>query len=559
MTQDEAFKVLTMGKNVFLTGAAGSGKTHLLNKYISWLRVRGIEPAITASTGIAATHMGGQTIHAWSGIGIKNALSEYDLDFIEQNEKLVKRFQRTKVLIIDEISMLSAQTLTMVNQAIQAALQTHEPFAGMQVILCGDFFQLPPVSRERQEVQFAFQSEIWKELRLNTCYLSQQFRQHDSKLITLLNGIREGEISNSLYNLLQERIGLIPPDNIPHLYTHNVNVDELNNDRLTELREHAHIFKMKSKGSKARVEALKKGILVPEVLTLKKGAVVMFVKNHPYGSYVNGTLGTVTGISKQNPVVTTHDGDVLEVEPEAWRIEDGNKVLAEVTQIPLRLAWAVTVHKSQGITLDAAYIDLTKTFIEGQGYVALSRVRTFEGLFLKGVNEYAFARHPAVAHMQKVFMQASENTQRRLAKTDEQRIKEVSEAFILRAGGHPPDPHKKNEKVVKVEKQSTYDKTYALLKKNADIRTIAQTRNISEDTVISHLEKMLEKKRISRNDLKHIRKKINIDDTVFEKIATAFAKKKTWNLSPVRTELNNEFSFEELRFARLFLRPWGNE
>jgi ATP-dependent DNA helicase PIF1 len=559
MTQDEAFKVLTMGKNVFLTGAAGSGKTHLLNTYIAWLRARGIDPAITASTGIAATHMGGQTIHSWSGIGIKNALSEYDLDFIEQNEKLVKRFQKTRVLIIDEISMLSAQTLTMVNQAIQAALQTHEPFGGMQVILCGDFFQLPPITRESREVQFAFQSEVWKELRLNTCYLSQQFRQNDSKLITLLNGIRGGDMSNALHNLLKERIGLVPPKEIPHLYTHNVNVDELNNERLAALTEHSHIFKMKSKGSKARVEALKKGLLVPEVLTLKKGAVVMFVKNHPYGSYVNGTLGTVTGISKQNPVVTTHDGVVLEVEPEAWRIEDGNKVLAEVTQIPLRLAWAVTVHKSQGITLDAAYIDLTKTFVEGQGYVALSRVRTFEGLYLKGVNEYAFARHPAVAHMQEVFQKASENTQRRLAKTDERRIKEVSEEFVVRVGGHPPDPTKKLEEIKKVEKLSTYDQTIALLKKKADIHGIATMRKLSEGTVLSHLEKLLEKKRITRKDLKHIRKNAAIEDEVFEKIATAFAKKKTWSLTPVRTELKDAYTFEELRFARLFLRPWGTE
>jgi len=200
MTQDEAFKVLMMGKNVFLTGAAGSGKTYILNRYIQWLRERGIEPAVTASTGIAATHIGGQTIHAWSGIGIKDELSPYDLDRIEQNEKLVKRFQRTHVLIIDEVSMLSANTLTMVNQSIQAGLQTYEPFGGMQVILCGDFFQLPPVTRGREEVQYAFQSKTWNELSLHTCYLTDQYRQNDTDLLALLNAIRSSRYSTFIYS-----------------------------------------------------------------------------------------------------------------------------------------------------------------------------------------------------------------------------------------------------------------------------------------------------------------------------------------------------------------------
>ncbi len=559
MTQEEAMKVLTMGKNVFLTGAAGTGKTHLLNKYIQWLRVRGIEPAITASTGIAATHIGGQTIHSWSGIGIKKRLTEFDLDKIEQNERLVKRFRKTRVLIIDEISMLSAQTLKMINQSIQAGLQTHEPFGGMQVVLCGDFFQLPPISRGNNQTKFAFQGNTWKELSLHNCYLTKQFRQEDMDLLSLLNGIREGEVSRELRDMLEERTGIEPPENIPHLYTHNANVDELNNERLSLLSETPKIYRMKTKGSKAKVEAIKKGLLVPENLTLKKGASVMFVKNHPHGHYVNGTLGTVTDCSSENPTVQTLDGETIEVEPESWSMDDGEKILAEVTQIPLRLAWAVTVHKSQGITLDSAYIDLTKTFVPGQGYVALSRVKSLGGIYLKGISELAFSRHSDVASANSTFHDASEQIIRRLKKTDNERIEEISKKFVFESGGHDPKPELVKKKLKMKVKLSTYDKTHNLVKKNIEIAEIAKKRKVTAETIISHIEKLLESGKINRDDIDYIYENSHLPEKEYEKIARAFAKNESWNLSPAKTELKNKYSYEELRFARLFLRPWGNE
>lgn len=559
MTQDEAFKILTMGKNVFLTGAAGTGKTYVLNRYIQWLRQRGIEPAVTASTGIAATHIGGQTIHAWSGIGIKERLNEYDLDRIGQSEKLVKRFQRTHVLIIDEVSMLSAETLTMVNQSIQAGLQTYEPFGGIQVVLCGDFFQLPPVTRGSQDVRYAFQSAAWKDLAPHTCYLTEQYRQNDTDLLALLNAIREGNVTKPLRALVNKRIGHTVPKDIPHLYTHNANVDELNAKRLEALSTPARIFSMKTKGSKKRIEMIMKGLLVPEKLTLKKGAVVMFVKNHPQGLYVNGTLGTITGFTSQNPLVKTRDGETIEAEPSQWQIEDGEKVLAEVTQVPLRLAWAVTVHKSQGLTLDAAYMDLSKTFVGGQGYVALSRVKTFGGLYLEGINDWAFARHPAVAEANERFLADSARTRLRLQKTLVDRVEEVSKEFVFRVGGHEPDPTKPTKKLKVKEKLSTHEQTRRLLVEGASIDAIAKKREFTTGTILSHIEKMLEKGSITKDDLDHIREESQLTDAKFASIARTFAKEQTWSLSPVRTTLKNKYTFDELRFARLFLRPWGKE
>src|SRR3984957_17353698 len=157
MTQDEAFAILKTGLNVFLTGEPGSGKTYTINRYVQWLRERGIEPAVTASTGIAATHINGMTIHSWSGIGIKSNVSDYDVELIQSREKTAMRIVQAKVLIIDEISMLEAQTLESVDRVLRTLrhkpMLPEEPFGGLQIIFVGDFFQLPPISK-KEEVKF---------------------------------------------------------------------------------------------------------------------------------------------------------------------------------------------------------------------------------------------------------------------------------------------------------------------------------------------------------------------------------------------------------------------
>ncbi len=190
MTQAQALTILKTGGNVFLTGEPGSGKTHVTRTFISYLREHGIEPAITASTGIAATHIHGMTIHAWSGLGIKNSLNAYDLDAMSTKEYLVRRINNAKVLIIDEISMLSAQTLSMVDVVCRTLRGSPEPFGGLQVVLVGDFFQLPPISKFGDKAQFAYQSPTWKNLKLITCYLTEQHRQDDAGLLSMLSAIR---------------------------------------------------------------------------------------------------------------------------------------------------------------------------------------------------------------------------------------------------------------------------------------------------------------------------------------------------------------------------------
>lgn len=555
MTQDEALTLLKMGKNVFLTGAAGSGKTYVLRKYINWLRMCGIEPAVTASTGIAATHIHGQTIHAWSGIGIKKGLTAYDLDRIGQTERLVKRFHKTQVLIIDEVSMISAHTLAMINQSIQAGLQNYEPFGGMQVVLCGDFFQLPPV-RKYDDVSFCFSGPPWNELGIHVAYLTEQHRQKDDALLSILDAFRSGTVTNAQKELLKKRICEKKPENVPYLYTHNFDVDRVNEEQLSLLDTPLYTFSMEATGSKARIESLKRTLLVPEVLKLKKGARVMFVKNHSTGLFVNGTLGTVVGFGGKRPKVKTTEGKVITVEAESWAVEENGKKRAEVHQLPLRLAWAITVHKSQGITLESAYIDLTKTFVEGQGYVALSRVKSLEGLYLKGINEYAYARHPAVAHADAIFQKNSASLSRRIQLTPKKRIDELTKHFISELGGHEPRPIVK--KSVK-ENIDTYAKTKKLVSKKKSLQTIAKEREVTVETVISHIETLLTRGDIEKKDIRYIRRESNLKDKEIKQIEHAFKKTKEWKLAPVRRELKNIYSYRSLRTARLFLKDWPQE
>jgi ATP-dependent exoDNAse (exonuclease V) alpha subunit len=439
MTQDEAFAILKTGLNVFLTGEPGSGKTHTINRYVAWLRERGIEPAVTASTGIAATHIGGLTIHSWSGIGIKRDVSDYDIEMIQSREKTARRIIDTKVLIIDEISMLDAQTLESVDRVLRTlrrkAMRPEEPFGGLQVIFVGDFFQLPPVSRDRT-VHFAFESSAWREANPIACYLSEQHRQEDDDFLDLLSAMRRNAFTAAHRTRLQSRVGILPKKTVAtKLFTHNENVDRINQASLESIAGPARVFQMSSRGSRTLVDTLRAQCLSPETLSLKEGAAVMFTRNNFDAGYVNGTLGTVTNFTSLGlPVVRTQSGGVVVVELAEWAIQDGNKILARITQLPLRLAWAITVHKSQGMSLDAAVIDLSQAFEYGQGYVAISRVRTLSGLFLEGFNERALELHPNVVAADRHFRAYSDAARKKFAALASKEKERLEEAFLRAIG-----------------------------------------------------------------------------------------------------------------------------
>ena len=394
MKQETALKLLKAGENVFLTGSAGAGKTYTLNQYIQYLKARKVPVAITASTGIAATHMNGMTIHTWAGIGIKDVLSDHDLKNMKERKYLKEHLENVQVLIIDEISMLHAKQLNLVNQVLKYFKESDEAFGGIQVIVAGDFFQLPPVgkSEERNRDKFCFMSEAWVEAKFRVCYLTEQHRQGNDILNDILNAIRSQSISQQHIQALEKTREQDIGDTFTRLYTHNADVDQINYQHLHAIASNGQQFDAKCDGNAKLVETLKSSVRAPESLVLKKHAKVMFVKNNFDVGYINGSLGEVVGFEEDDeygilPKVELTDGTTLLVEPETWSVDnDAGKTIAIFQQIPLRLAWAITIHKSQGMTLAAAEINLSHTFEKGQGYVALSRLKSLSGLRLLGFN-----------------------------------------------------------------------------------------------------------------------------------------------------------------------------
>ncbi|MSU60676.1 MAG: helicase [Candidatus Staskawiczbacteria bacterium] len=405
MNQDQALEILKKGHSVFLTGAPGAGKTFLLNKFIDHLRTTSKVVAITASTGIAATHMNGVTIHSWSGLGIKENITDQEIKGLMKRRYLFKRLRKTDVLIIDEVSMLKASQFDAIDKICQYFKASFMPFGGIQLVLSGDFFQLPPI-QQGGEADFITESYAWKKLDVKVCYLEGQFRHSDEKLAGLLASIRDNDIELSKRILAGKK-----PSNsalfasATKLYTHNVDVDFINAQELAKIDEQEVTYQMQLYGKPEVADILKKSCLSPETLVLKKGAQVMFIKNNFEEGYVNGTQGVVTDFDALGmPIVQTLAGEKVSASKASWKIEDEEgKTVAEINQIPLRLAWAITVHKSQGMNLDSAQIDLSRCFVKGMGYVALSRLRSFDGLNVIGINDMAFRVHEKAVAMDEQF------------------------------------------------------------------------------------------------------------------------------------------------------------
>jgi ATP-dependent DNA helicase PIF1 len=550
MTQQQALNILKTGANVFLTGEPGSGKTHTINAYVAYLREHGIEPAITASTGIAATHIHGQTLHSWSGIGVRKTLNRYDLDHIATTEYLSRRINKTKVLIIDEISMIDADTLDMVDMVCREVRQVPEAFGGMQVILVGDFFQLPPVTKHGERARFAFQSSAWASAKPLVCYLSEQHRQEDQKFLSILSAIRTNTFDEMHNDYLESRLiqydDAIPEDVLTRLFSHNADVDSINNAELAMLPGAATRYTMISKGSDALVAALKKGCLSPEVLELKIGAAVMCTKNNASKGYVNGTLGTVVSFESgtKYPIIETRNGDRTMIEPADWNIEENGKVKARISQVPLRLAWAITIHKSQGMSLDAALMDLREVFEYGQGYVALSRVRALSGLHLLGWNPQTFMVHPFILEEDALFKSQSAQAEGAFEAISVEELTTMHHNFILASGGTIAATTIRGKK-------DTLEETRNLVLEHMSLSDIAKSRKLVFATVASHVEKLVESGRLSWNDIAHLFTP-ELMQAVPE-IEKAFKKCKTEQLAPVREHLKHKYSFDTIRLARIVI------
>lgn len=576
MKQETALDILKTGKSVFLTGSAGTGKTHLLNQYIKYLKERKVNPSVVAPTGIAASHLKGSTVHSFFGLGIREKIDDFFLDSILQRKYLNDRFSKLKVLIIDEVSMVSPDVFSSMDKILRAFKFTNEPFGGIQIILSGDFFQLPPVSSNMLGKKFAWQTSVWRELNLKTCYLQKNFRQGNNDLIKVLDNIRSGEISEEAYEIFKSRQNKELDINFrpTKLYTHNIDVDRINNQELEKLDGGLRVFVQKSSGQKKNVEKIFKSSLVLEEVKLKKNAVVLFIKNNYEKGYVNGTTGVVVDFDRDSgmPIIEIFSGRKILTALEDWSIEDdeGN-VIAKVSQVPLRLAWAITVHKSQGMTLDAAEVDLSKTFQPGQGYVALSRVRGIEGLRLVGMNDMALKVSPIILQINQRMEEASKKSEMEIKKFSLKKIIELSNIFIKKIGGVIDKKEIwKERKKIKKEKDSddknfvsekipSWKKTRELVNELKSISEIADKRCVSPDTIFRHFNL------IKANEPEFSFEKFKPDKGVFEMVCEEVQslrkenKKKDFiesgelKLKSIFDALDREVSYDDIKISLLFL------
>lgn len=456
MKQGIALEIMLSGESVLLTGPAGAGKTFVLNQFIGFAKAEGKHVSVTATTGLAATHLGGTTIHSWSGIGISDEVPHGFAEHMAKGRREI--IESTDVLIIDEISMLHDFRLDMIDEICRLVRKKNEPFGGIQIIMSGDFFQLPPINRgDSRAGSFVTSSNVWQELDPVICYLEEQHRQDDEQLLDILNALRAGEIKRHHAETLLGRVDVQPEGGevLTELHTVNIDVDKLNAVKLEELEGDELFYTQTTTGSEGYVENLQRSVLAPSVLRVKKGALVMSVKNSLDRKYVNGSVGTVIDFESgtEYPVVEFRNGKVVTMSPDTWELRDGDKKRASISQIPLRLAWAITVHKSQGMTLDAARIDLRKAFVEGMGYVALSRVKNLNNLYLSGINRMALQVSEVAQNIDSNLRSKAASDAKRFAHFEEQSKKRKMEL--------PKKPAKASGWSEKIEEmRKTYPNAY---------------------------------------------------------------------------------------------------
>jgi ATP-dependent DNA helicase PIF1 len=384
------------GENMLITGSAGTGKSTLLKSLTD--RFNGDLP-VAASTGIAAVNVGGMTINSWAGLGLADSPAEkIAKELLSSRRPATKRILKAKRLAIDEVSMIGGDLFEITDKVFRIVRKRDEPFGGVQLILFGDFLQLPPVAKKKEQ-RFAFESDAWRAARISVGMLTHVFRQSDQVFASALNQIRVGELTPDVRRLLRSRYRVPDPspDTMPVIvYTHNADVDAMNNDKLDELPGRPAEFQCTEWGEPGPLSVLQKNCLAPETLRLKPGAQVMLLKNlDPMNGLANGSIGKVLKVSDiGTPIVSFPAYGEVAVEKASWEIKSGDDILAQRTQYPLRLAWAITAHKSQGMTLDKISVHLARAFEYGQSYVALSRARTLGGLFIESTAEGCIKAHP---------------------------------------------------------------------------------------------------------------------------------------------------------------------
>ncbi len=389
-SQSVAMESLTGLRNVFLTGGAGTGKSFLIRHFHQDKDPKKFP--ILASTGAAAVIVGGRTFHSFFGLGIMEGGVAATIEKAVKNKRLVKRLQKIEGVVIDEVSMLSSETLQAAEEIARMARSSDNPWGGLQVIAVGDFAQLPPVQRgfgRTQTRDWAFLDPVWIWSNFEVVQLREQTRCLDNIYMNVLNQVRTGSVTDEVKSYLDSRIVEDEPIvDCTRLFPRKNSVSKFNLSRLNELGGESIIIESITSGQEKMIDRLLKSCPVSDKVEIKLEAFVMLLQNDPKGRFVNGSTGYVKDFDGQKILVELLDGRRVEVERVSFTMLDAEgEVIATLVNFPITLAWASTIHKSQGQTLDRAFVDLRRLWEPGQAYVAMSRVRSGDGLFLQGWDE----------------------------------------------------------------------------------------------------------------------------------------------------------------------------
>lgn len=396
--QAKVVKAFKSGKNVLLTGPAGTGKSATLQEIVSIGKQKDLVFGITATTGAAAVLIGGRTLHSFLGIGLATKPPEVLAEWLRQKfPSKAKLLRMLAFLIIDEVSMLSDELFQYISAFLKALRHNQDPFGGVQLVLSGDFAQLRPVRGD-----FAFKSEEWIKCDFKVVVLREVYRQNgDTKFAEILMRLRDGSCSRDDFAELKKRVGANAPSGVlpTRLYSLNADVDRINNDAFGRLlkTEVAQAYPMKlPRENKAEAAKWAASCGIPEKVVMCKNAQVVVTWNiDPDNGILNGTRGRVVNIEPAHVVLELLDGRLVDVGYHEIAPEDKKK--ASIKFMPLKLAYALSIHKSQGMTLDCVEIDLGESIFEyGQAYVALSRARSLESVSFTRLSKRAFRTHPDV-------------------------------------------------------------------------------------------------------------------------------------------------------------------
>lgn len=416
--QEKAFKLFKQNKNIFITGPGGTGKTYLIKLFYDYANSNKKNIQVCALTGCAAVLLNckATTIHSWSGIGLANGFNNNIIKKVVNNKYLKKRWNDIDILIIDEVSMMSHKIFNILNEIAKQTRKNDKPFGGIQLVLSGDFYQLPPVNssynnndtdNDIEKSQFCFESEYWKQVIDDIIELKHIFRQDDDQLVKILNQIRVGKITKSSYKKLLECVDKKDVNSeikATILFPIKKNVNIINNQEFNKLTTEIKQFDFKVEFDETKIDKsvtsrekdfeanyLINNIMAEKQIELRVGTQVMCIANIDNLNddidkpIVNGSQGVIIDFKNTFPLVKFTNGTTRLINYHVWKSEKIDALT--ISQIPLIYSWAITIHKAQGVSLDKAIIDIGKNIFEcGQTYVALSRIKSFDGLYLKNID-----------------------------------------------------------------------------------------------------------------------------------------------------------------------------